>query len=67
MMKEMSKLLGAHIRTIQKWDKQDKIRCVKKIGGRLQETEIKKIFVIHEERKIVGYRGCRKRHRPIPR
>ena len=56
-MKEASKLLGVHIRTIQKWDKQGKIRCVRTIGGkrRVPESEIKRILEIHEEKKIIGY------------
>ncbi len=56
-MKEASKLLGVHIRTIQKWDKQGKIRCVRTIGGkrRVPESEIKRILGIHEKRKIIGY------------
>ena len=56
-MKEASKLLGVHIRTIQKWDKAGKIRCVRTVGGkrRVPESEIKRILGIHEERKIMGY------------
>jgi len=56
-MKEASKLLGVHIRTIQKWDKEGKIRCVRTVGGkrRVPESEIKRILGIHEEREIVGY------------
>jgi len=56
-MKEASKLLGVHIRTIQKWDKAGKIRCVRTVGGkrRVPESEIKRILGVHEERKIVGY------------
>jgi len=56
-MKEASKLLGVHVKTIQKWDKQGKIRCVRTVGGkrRVPESEIKRILGIHEERKIVGY------------
>ena len=56
-MKEASNLLGVHIRTIQKWDKEGKIRCVRTVGGkrRVPESEIKRILGIHEERKIVGY------------
>lgn len=56
-MKEASKLLGVHIRTIQKWDRQGKIRCVRTVGGkrRVPESEIKRILGIHEERKILGY------------
>jgi len=56
-MREASKLLGVHIRTIQKWDKAGKIRCVRTIGGkrRVPESEIKRILGIHEKRKIIGY------------
>ena len=56
-MKEASKLLGVHVKTIQKWDKQGKIRCVRTVGGkrRVPESEIKRILGIHEERKIIGY------------
>ena len=56
-MKEASKLLGVHIRTIQKWDREGKIRCVRTMGGkrRVPESEIKRILGIHEKRKIVGY------------
>jgi len=56
-MKEASKLLGVHIRTIQKWDKEGKIRCVRTVGGkrRVPESEIKRILGIQEERKIIGY------------
>ena len=56
-MKEASKLLGVTIRTIQRWDKEGKIRCVRTVGGkrRVPESEIKRILGIHEERKIVGY------------
>ena len=56
-MKEASKLLGVHIRTIQKWDKAGKIRCVRTVGGkrRVPESEIKRILGFHEERKIIGY------------
>jgi len=56
-MKEASKLLGVHVKTIQKWDREGKIKCVRTIGGkrRVPETEIKRILGIHEERKIIGY------------
>jgi len=55
-MKEASKLLGVHIRTIQKWDKEGKIRCVRTIGGkrRVPESEIKRILGIHEKRRVIG-------------
>jgi len=50
-------LLGVTVRTIQRWDKEGKIRCVRTIGGkrRVPESEIKRILGIHEERRIVGY------------
>lgn len=56
-MKEASKLLGVHVRTIQKWDKQGKIRCVRTVGGkrRVPESEIRRILGLHEERRIIGY------------
>ena len=56
-MKEASKLLGVTVRTIQRWDKEGKIRCVRTVGGkrRVPESEIKRILGIHEIRKIVGY------------
>jgi len=56
-MKEASRLLGVHVRTIQKWDKAGKIRCVRTVGGkrRVPESEIKRILGIRGERKIIGY------------
>ena len=56
-LKEASKLLGVHVKTIQRWDKEGKIRCVRTVGGkrRVPESEIKRILGIHEKRKIVGY------------
>jgi len=44
-MKEASKLLGVHVKTIQRWDKEGKIRCVRTVGGkrRVPESEIKRI------------------------
>lgn len=56
-MREASRLLGVTVRTIQRWDKAGKIRCVRTVGGkrRVPESEIKRILGIHEERKIIGY------------
>ena len=56
-MKEASKLLGVAVRTIQRWDKEGKIRCVRTVGGkrRVPESEIRRILGIHEKRKIIGY------------
>lgn len=56
-MKEASEILGVHIRTLQKWDKQGKIRCIRTVGGkrRVPESEIKRLLGLHEERRVVGY------------
>ena len=56
-LKEASKILGVHVKTIQKWDREGKIKCVRTVGGRrrIPESEIKRILGIKEERKIVGY------------
>jgi len=56
-MKEASELLGVHVRTLQKWDEEGKIHCVRTVGGkrRVPESEIKRILGLHEERKIIGY------------
>jgi len=56
-MKEASELLGVHVRTLQKWDEEGKIHCVRTVGGkrRVPESEIKRILGLREERKIIGY------------
>ena len=56
-MSEAAKILGVHPKTIQRWDREGKIRCIRTVGGRrrVPESEIKRIMGIHEERKIVGY------------
>ena len=43
--KEASKLLGVSVKTIRRWNKQGKIKCVRTIGGKLRvpESEIKKL------------------------
>ncbi|MEM4083595.1 MAG: helix-turn-helix domain-containing protein, partial [Thermoplasmata archaeon] len=45
-MKEGKKILGVTTWTIQQWDRQGKIRCVRTIGehGRIPESEIKRIL-----------------------
>jgi len=49
--------LGVTTKTIQRWDKQGKIRVVRTIGGRrrIPESEIKRILGLKEERATVGY------------
>jgi len=56
-MKEASQMLGVNLRTLQRWDEEGKIHCVRTIGGkrRVPESEIKRILGLHEERKIIGY------------
>jgi putative resolvase len=58
-LKEAKKLLGVTTRTIQRWDKEGKIRVVRTIGGRrrIPESEIKRILGLkeEEERVVVGY------------
>ena len=51
------KTTGVHVKTIQKWNREGKIKCVRTVGGkrRVPESEIKRILGIHEKRKIVGY------------
>jgi len=46
-LKEACLLLGLHPRTIQKWDKQGKIRVVRTPGGRrrIPESEIRRLQV----------------------
>lgn len=56
-LKEARKLLGVTTRTIQRWDKEGKIRIVRTIGGRrrVPESEIKRILGLKEERVAIGY------------
>ena len=56
-LKEVKKLLGVTTKTIQRWDKEGKIRVVRTIGGRrrIPESEIKRILGLKEERVVVGY------------
>jgi len=50
-------LLGLHPRTIQKWDKQGKIRAVRTPGGRrrIPESEIRRLQGEKGIRSIIGY------------
>jgi len=56
-LKEAKELLGVTTRTIQRWDKDGKIRVVRTIGGRrrIPEGEIKRILGLKEERAVLGY------------
>ena len=56
-IKEAKKLLGVTTRTIQRWDKDGKIKVIRTIGGRrrIPESEIKRILGLREERVIIGY------------
>ncbi|AAB97992.1 conserved hypothetical protein [Methanocaldococcus jannaschii DSM 2661] len=58
-LKEASKILGVSIKTLQRWDKAGKIKCIRTLGGkrRVPESEIKRILGIKdkEQRKIIGY------------
>jgi putative resolvase len=55
--KEAKKLLGVTMRTIQRWDKEGKIRVVRTVGGRrrIPESEIKRLLGLKERRVVVGY------------
>jgi putative resolvase len=56
-LKEAKKLLGVTTRTIQRWDKDGKMRVVRTLGGRrrIPESEIKRILGLSEERAVIGY------------
>jgi putative resolvase len=55
-LKEAKKLLGVTTKTIQRRDREGKIRVVRTIGGRrIPESEIKRILGLKEERVVVGY------------
>jgi putative resolvase len=56
-LKEAKKLLGVTTKTIQRWDREGKIRVVRTVGGRrrIPESEIKRILGLKEERVVVGY------------
>jgi len=56
-LKESCLLLGLHPRTIQKWDKQGKIRVVRTIGGRrrIPESEIRRLQGERGIRSVIGY------------
>jgi putative resolvase len=56
-LKEACLLLGLHQRTIQKWDKQGKVRVVRTLGGRrrISESEIRRLQGEKGLRSVIGY------------
>lgn len=56
-IKEAKELLGVTTWTIQQWDREGKIKCVRTVGGRrrVPESEIKRLLGLREERAVVGY------------
>lgn len=57
-LKQASEILGAHPKTIQRWDREGKIRVVRTPGGRrrIPESEIKRILgEIPENGRVIGY------------
>ncbi len=57
-VKQASEILGVHPKTIQKWDREGKIKVVRTPGGRrrIPESEIKRLLGIKEENGlIIGY------------
>lgn len=57
-VKKASEILGVHPKTIQKWDREGKIKTVRTPGGRrrIPESEIKRLLGITEEKGlIIGY------------
>ena len=57
-VKQASEILGVHPKTIQKWDREGKIKVVRTPGGRrrIPESEIKRLLgEKREDGKIIGY------------
>jgi putative resolvase len=56
-LKEACLLLGLHPWTIQKWDKQGKVRVVRTLGGRrrISESEIRRLQGEKGLRSVIGY------------
>ena len=57
-VKQASEILGVHPKTIQKWDREGKIKVVRTPGGRrrIPESEIKRLLGIKEENGVII--GC---------
>ncbi|GAB6135188.1 IS607 family transposase [Thermococcus prieurii] len=57
-LKQASEILGVHPKTIQKWDREGKIKVIRTPGGRrrIPESEIRRLLGIKEENGlIIGY------------
>jgi len=57
-VKQASEILGVHPKTIQKWDREGKIKVIRTPGGRrrIPESEIKRLLGLRlEEGLIIGY------------
>ena len=57
-VKQASEVLGVHPKTIQKWDREGKIKVIRTPGGRrrIPESEIKRLLGIKDETgMIIGY------------
>ncbi|MEX2690178.1 MAG: IS607 family transposase [Candidatus Njordarchaeum guaymaensis] len=57
-VKQASEILGVHPKTIQKWDREGKIKVIRTPGGRrrIPESEIKRLLGIKDEKGIIiGY------------
>ncbi|USH00109.1 IS607 family transposase [Thermococcus argininiproducens] len=57
-VKQASEILGVHPKTIQKWDREGKIKVIRTPGGRrrIPESEIKRLLGIKtQEGLIIGY------------
>ncbi len=57
-VKQASEILGVHPKTIQKWDKEGKIKVIRTPGGRrrIPESEIKRLLGIKTENSLtIGY------------
>ena len=57
-LKQASGILGVHPKTLQRWDREGKIRAIKTPGGRrrIPESEIRRLLgITYENGKIAGY------------
>lgn len=57
-VKQTSEILGVHPKTIQRWDKEGRIKVIRTPGGRrrIPESEIKRLLEVKEEGgMVIGY------------